>query len=52
VLSDLEPTYSVFKNIEIPLLIARKSKSERFARIEEVLEKVGLRDKINEKTCY
>lgn len=46
----LEPTYTVLKNIEIPLLIARKPKSERFSRISEVLAKVDLTDKINAKT--
>ncbi|MCL2556152.1 MAG: ABC transporter ATP-binding protein [Firmicutes bacterium] len=46
----LEPTYSVYKNIEIPLLIAKMPKSERQVRIKEVLAKVDLLDKINQKT--
>jgi len=46
----LEPTYSVYKNIEIPLLIAKVSKKERIERIKEVLAAVDLSDKINQKT--
>jgi len=45
----LEPTYTVYKNIEIPLLIAKMPKPQRRQRIEEVLEKVDLLDKINKK---
>jgi len=47
----IEPTYSVFKNIEIPLLIAKKNKNERISRINEVLNKVSLGDKINIKSA-
>jgi len=47
----LEPTYSVFKNIEIPLLIAKVPKKERIAKIQEVLAKVNLSDKIKQKTA-
>jgi len=46
----LEPTYSVYKNIEIPLLIAKMPKAKRQKRITEVLQKVNLLDKINQKT--
>jgi len=41
----LEPTYSVYKNIEIPLLVAGKSKSERRDRVFECLEKVDMLNK-------
>jgi len=47
----LEPTYSVYKNIEVPLLIAKMPKQERQKRIKEVLQKVDLLDKINQKTA-
>jgi len=46
----LEPTYSVYKNVEIPLLIAKVPKKERIAKIEEVLAKVNLSDKIKQKS--
>lgn len=41
----LEPTYTVFKNVEMPLLIAGVPKSKRKERIEKALEAVGLSDK-------
>lgn len=41
----LEPTYTVFKNVEMPLLIAGVPKLERKERIEKALESVGLSDK-------
>lgn len=47
----LEPTYTVYKNIEIPLIIAKKTKKEREERIKEVLNKVDLLDKINVKSA-
>lgn len=47
----IELTYSVYKNIEIPLIIAKKLKSERARRISEVLKEVDLIDKINSKTA-
>ncbi|MDP9750172.1 ABC transporter ATP-binding protein [Thermoanaerobacter pentosaceus] len=42
---------TVFQNIEIPLLysLRKKTKSEKRKMVEEVLEKVGLEVKINEK---
>lgn len=42
---------TVFQNIEIPLLysLTKKTKSEKRKMVEEVLEKVGLEVKINEK---
>ncbi|HHY79101.1 MAG TPA: ABC transporter ATP-binding protein [Thermoanaerobacter sp.] len=42
---------TVFQNIEIPLLysLTKKTKSEKRKMVEEVLEKVGLEVKINDK---
>lgn len=41
----LEPTYTVFQNIELPLLALKLSKKEREERINETLSSVGLLDK-------
>ncbi|MCD8373254.1 MAG: ABC transporter ATP-binding protein [Clostridia bacterium] len=38
----LEPNYTVFENVELPLLIAGVPKAERRARVEECLEFVGV----------
>lgn len=45
----LEPSYSVFMNVEIPLLIANISIAERKKRVEICLEKVGMLHKRDEK---
>lgn len=44
----LEPTFSVYENIEIPLLIGKKSINERKKLIYKQLDTVGLNDKKNE----
>jgi putative ABC transport system ATP-binding protein len=42
---NLVPVLSVLQNVELPLLLQRKlSKAERRARVEELLNRVGLRD--------
>ncbi|MCL2234530.1 MAG: ABC transporter ATP-binding protein [Firmicutes bacterium] len=41
----LEPLYSLFKNIEIPLIIAGEKKSIRHEKIHEALKMVGLHEK-------
>ncbi|MGN0591089.1 ABC transporter ATP-binding protein [Ruminococcus sp.] len=41
----LEPSYTVYQNIEMPLLIAGYSRSERRARILSALQEVGLSGK-------
>lgn len=46
---NIEPQYTVYENIEIPLLIAKKDKKYRKERIEKLLEEVGLTDKIKSK---
>lgn len=43
----LEPSYSVYKNVEMPLLIGGMQKKERKMIIDECLEKVDMKDKIN-----
>lgn len=44
----LEPTYSVFENVEMPLLIANIKKEERKRRIFKELSRVGLLDRYKE----
>lgn len=44
----LEPEYTVYKNVEIPLLIAGYSKKQRKAIVEHTLEKVQMKHKINQ----
>lgn len=46
----LEPTYTVFKNVEMPMIIAGVPKSERKKRVEKALETVGLLSKIKNKS--
>jgi putative ABC transport system ATP-binding protein len=41
---NLIPVLSVFENIEYPLLLQRVPRGERAARVEELLERVGLKD--------
>ncbi|MDD6488971.1 MAG: ABC transporter ATP-binding protein [Clostridia bacterium] len=45
----LEPTYTVFKNVEMPMIIGGVPKSERKKRVEKALETVGLLPKIKNK---
>ncbi|MEO3993382.1 MAG: ABC transporter ATP-binding protein [Desulfurococcaceae archaeon TW002] len=42
--------FTVFENIELPMLIAGVSKEERSRRVREVLEYIGLHNKVNVKT--
>lgn len=46
----LEPLYPVYKNIEIPLIIAKIKKNIRIEKIDEVLKLVGLTEKKNNKS--
>lgn len=46
----LEPSYSVYKNVEIPLLISNMEAKQRKQRIEECLEQVDMLHKIHAKT--
>ncbi len=46
---NLLPVYTVFENVEFPLLLQNKSSSERKKAVMEALEWVGLTDKVNSK---
>jgi len=46
---NLLPVYTVFENVEFPLLLLNMSTDERKARVLETLEWVGLSDKINSR---
>lgn len=45
----LEPTFTVLENIAMPLTIAGVNKKEREKRAKELIEELGLTDKINKK---
>ena len=47
----LEPKYTVFDNISVPLLIYNTPKKEIKEKVNSVLEQVGLTDKIKVKTA-
>ncbi len=47
----LEPKYTVFDNISVPLLISNTPKKEIKEKVNSVLEQVGLTDKIKIKTA-
>jgi putative ABC transport system ATP-binding protein len=46
---NLLPVYTVFENVEFPLLLLGVSASERKKRVLETLEWVGLSDKVNSR---
>ncbi len=46
---NLLPRYTAFENVMLPLIYAGKSKAERIARAEEVVESVGLTDRAKHK---
>ena len=48
----LEPEYTVYQNVEIPLIIAGVEESKREEKIKKVLEEVNLLHKINQKTRF
>lgn len=45
----LEPTYTVYRNVEIPLILKGMKRKERKQRVEEVLNSVGMQDKLKNK---
>lgn len=45
----LEPTFTVLENVAMPLTIAGVNKKEREKRAKELIEELGLTDKINKK---
>jgi putative ABC transport system ATP-binding protein len=42
---NLLPNYTVFENVEFPLLLLKQNSSERKRRVREALERVGLADR-------
>ena len=46
---NLLPVYTVFENVEFPLLLLNMSSDERKQRVMETLEWVGLTDKVNSR---
>ncbi|AEV69701.1 ABC transporter ATP-binding protein [Acetivibrio clariflavus] len=46
----LDHNYSVYKNVEIPLLIANMPSNKRRERVETCLEQVGMLNKLHSKT--
>lgn len=46
---NLIPRMSALANVEVPLLYARKSPKERKERAEELLEMVGMKDRMNHR---
>lgn len=47
---NLLPRLNVAQNVELPMVYAKKSKSERKLKVAEVLEKVGLADKAKNRS--
>ncbi len=45
----LEPTYTVYRNVEIPLILKGMKRKDRKQRIEEVLNSVDMQDKLKNK---
>lgn len=45
----LLPVLSAYENVELPLLIHSMNKKERRARVEAVMEQVGLADRMNHR---
>jgi putative ABC transport system ATP-binding protein len=46
---NLLPRYTAFENVMLPLVYAGKSKAERVARASEVMESVGLTDRVTHR---
>ncbi len=46
---NLLPRATAFHNVELPLIYAGVSKKERFERVKELLQKVGLSDRMHHK---
>lgn len=46
---NLIPNMTALENVELPMLMARMKSSERTKRAQELLEKVGLRDRASQK---
>lgn len=46
---NLLPVYTVYENVELPLLLLKMNKSKRNKLVKTALERVGILDKINSK---
>lgn len=46
---NLLPVYSVFENVELPLILNKVNSTEREKRVNQAIEWVGLSDKINSR---
>lgn len=46
---NLLPVYTVYENVELPLLLLKMNKKKRRELVETALERVGILDKINSK---
>ncbi|MDD3052159.1 MAG: ABC transporter ATP-binding protein [Candidatus Cloacimonetes bacterium] len=49
---NLLPVYTVFENVEFPLLLLKKTVQERRKAVMDALEWVGLTDKVNSKPAH
>jgi len=49
---NLLPVYTVFENVEFPLLLLKKTAQERKKAVMDALEWVGLTDKVNSKPAH
>ena len=46
---NLLPVYTVFENVELPLILNKIDKDERRSMVEQAVESVGLRDKMDSR---
>ena len=46
---NLLPVYTVYENVELPLILNNVEKTDRVKKVTQAIEWVGLRDKINSK---
>ena len=46
---NLLPVYTVFENVELPLILNKVDKNERRSMVEQAVESVGLRDKMDSR---
>jgi len=46
---NLLPVYSVFENVELPLLLNKVDKDERRSMVEQAVKSVGLTDKMDSR---
>lgn len=48
----LEPNYTVFQNIAMPLILKKADKKETDLRVNEIARQIGLEDKLNSKAKF